>query len=824
MHPPDSRGRHGLVSRRSGWFVGAIVLLAASCATDPSDVGTESTPLSVPALETSTAAPETSADDEPRDKPEQTTARPDDSGPAVDSDPAVTTDAQVDPTPLRYDWRQVPIGAGGFVTGIISVPDGAGGAAMYARTDVGGAYRWDESAGHWEQMILASGLIGVQPSSDLYSVASLAAAPGDSDVVYAAVGTDYNPSEPAEDLQRTGLILRSEDGGRTWRASGQHWFISGNQDFRTGTERLAVDPANPSHVVYGSQREGLWRSLDGGASWEQVPLELVPTGLSNDGRVGDEAGVNFAIFVPSVGGRQLFVGVAHDGVYASSDGGETWEQVSELSEGEIPASPALAGDSMLFAINTPFGDSARLRRIDAVTSEVEDVLMPTTSQSWIVDADPANERRLVLTDGAVRDGHFWTSGDGGTSWTNHDIAIESPEIPWLEQTDLDLYMSAGRLMFDPTVPGRVWFAEGMGVWRTDDFLASTVVWQSASRGIEETVVSSVTVLPDGTAIATVADRQGFLLDSHAEYPSSPLVDARFASGTSLDFAPANPDVVVWIGAESHTGSSPDRTPRGAISFDGAATWNEMGGLNRDMFGGEVAVSSTDPSVIVWLPTHYDDPNAFRTDPVGLYVSHDSGASWTRSSVDGEVDSFHRLFAWFTRRSLAADGANGNFYLLSDGARMYVSGDGALTWTAAPFAPPCSMDTDCHVFGQLQAMPGAEGHLWASVALAGLYRSPDAGQTPWIRVDGIDEARAFSFGAPIEPGQDPALYVYGRVTGDPLFGLWRSGDLGESWSLVSRYPNDMATQVDVIAGDPTTPGRVYVGFGGNGVVVGEPVTP
>ena len=157
VHPPDSRGRHGLVSRRSGWFVGAIVLLAASCATDPSDAGTESTPLPVPALETSTAAPETSADDEPRDKPESTTARPDDSEPAVDFDPAVTTDAQVDPTPLRYDWRQVPIGAGGFVTGIISVPDGAGGAAMYARTDVGGAYRWDESAGHWEQMILPAG-------------------------------------------------------------------------------------------------------------------------------------------------------------------------------------------------------------------------------------------------------------------------------------------------------------------------------------------------------------------------------------------------------------------------------------------------------------------------------------------------------------------------------------------------------------------------------------------------------------------------------------------------------------------------------------------
>src|SRR5208283_4898431 len=46
-----------------------------------------------------------------------------------------------------YSWRNVIINGGGFVTGIILHPRQKG--LMYARTDVGGAYRWDDSARRW---------------------------------------------------------------------------------------------------------------------------------------------------------------------------------------------------------------------------------------------------------------------------------------------------------------------------------------------------------------------------------------------------------------------------------------------------------------------------------------------------------------------------------------------------------------------------------------------------------------------------------------------------------------------------------------------------
>jgi hypothetical protein len=78
----------------------------------------------------------------------------------------------------------------------------------------------------------------------------------------------------------------------------------------------------------------------------------------------------------------------------------------------------------------------------------------------------------------------------------------------------------------------------------------------------------------------------------------------------------------------------------------------------------------------------------------------------------------------------------------------------------------------------------------------------------------------AFGAPLVEGGELAVFLYGRVAGDPQFGLWRTDDRGASWTLVARYPMDLANQINTLAGDLTVPGRVYVGFGGNGVAVGD----
>lgn len=718
-----------------------------------------------------------------------------------------------------YEWQPLPIGGGGFVTGIVAAVDD-GERVLYARTDVGGAYRWDDERDLWVQLVRASAVDGGARSAD-YSVASIAVAPSAPERVLLLVGNDYNPGED-EEVPRGGRVLRSDDGGRSWVPSDQEWFVAGNQSFRTGGERLAIDPLDPDRAYVGTQREGLWRSTDGGATWDQIPLDRVPDGVTAE-RSADQSGVGLVSVLDAGGASVVVAGVAHEGILVSFDDGESWERVVDLDDGEVPSSATPVEGGLALSIDTPGAAEARLLRlaVDGGEASVEPVPTPSDAGRWNLAASPHDARRLVLTDDAVRDGRLWTSDDAGDTWTTHDIEIAAPAVPWLEATDLDTYMSAGRLVFDPVDPELVWFAEGMGVWRTDDLGAPTITWEAVSRGIEEIVVSSIVVPPGGAPVVVAADRQGFRFPALDLVPASTLVDERFASGSSVDYSAGDPEVLAWVGAESNLPRDMAE-PRGATSDDGGATWQEMGGMVPEMFGGEVAVSATDPDVLVWVPTHILHPYQYLEEPLGVYVSDDRGRTWRNVRPDADTDAFHRFFWWFERRALAADRVDGRFYLMSDEEAFYVSDDGGSSWIEAPHAPPCTEFVDCHVAGQIHAVPGRPGHVWASTGRGGLHRTEDAGASPWTRVDGIVEARSLAFGAPVPGSDEPVVFVHGRTTEDGASAIWRSVDGGGSWTLVAEHPADLAMPVNALAGDPDVPGRLYVGFGGAGAVVGDDV--
>jgi hypothetical protein len=55
------------------------------------------------------------------------------------------------PASVPYTWKNVQIVGGGFVDGIIFHPTVKG--VRYARTDMGGAYRWSELARRWEPIL-----------------------------------------------------------------------------------------------------------------------------------------------------------------------------------------------------------------------------------------------------------------------------------------------------------------------------------------------------------------------------------------------------------------------------------------------------------------------------------------------------------------------------------------------------------------------------------------------------------------------------------------------------------------------------------------------
>src|ERR1700746_1035375 len=106
-----------------------------------------------------------------------------------------------------YRFQNVVIGGGGgLYPGIVFSTTQPG--LVYARTDIGGAYRLDPRSGRWIPLLDWIGF----PDWNLREVETIEIAPRDRARVYLAVGTYTN-----EWSSQNGAILRSDDQGRTFR-------------------------------------------------------------------------------------------------------------------------------------------------------------------------------------------------------------------------------------------------------------------------------------------------------------------------------------------------------------------------------------------------------------------------------------------------------------------------------------------------------------------------------------------------------------------------------------------------------------------------------
>jgi len=132
----------------------------------------------------------------------------------------------------HYRWRNVQIVGGGYVPAVVFNESEPG--LMYARTDIGGAYRWDGAANRWIPLLDWIGW----DDWGLTGVDSIATDPVDPNKVYVLAGTYTNFFDP-----NNGAILRSSDRGRTWDRVPLPFKSGGNMPGRNqGALRKA--PAN----------------------------------------------------------------------------------------------------------------------------------------------------------------------------------------------------------------------------------------------------------------------------------------------------------------------------------------------------------------------------------------------------------------------------------------------------------------------------------------------------------------------------------------------------------------------------------------------------
>ncbi|MFG1757941.1 cellulose binding domain-containing protein [Micromonospora echinofusca] len=726
-----------------------------------------------------------------------------------------------------YAWKNVRIDGGGFVPGIVFNPTEKN--LIYARTDIGGMYRWEQGSQSWTPLLDWVG-------ADKWGwngVVSVATDPVQTNRVYAAVGMYTNDWDP-----NNGAILRSADKGATWQVTELPFKNGGNMPGRGMGERLAVDPNRNSILYYGAEGgNGLWRSTDFGATWAKVAnfpnvgnYRADPS--DPNGYNGQNQGLTWVSFDKSTGTagaatQTIYVGVAdkENPVYRSTNGGATWERIAGQPTGYLAHKGVVdpVGGFLYIATSDtggPYdggkGDVWKFSRATGAWTRISPV--PSTStdayfgySGLTIDRQQPNTLMVATQISWWPDAIFWRSTDGGATWTriweftsypnrSKRYTMDVSSVPWLtfgsnpappEETPKLGWMNES-VEIDPHDSNRFLYGTGATIYGSTDLTK----WDTGSQftirpmveGLEETAVLDLVSPPSGAPlVSALGDIGGFRHTDLDAVPPMMFTQPNFTSTTSLDYAETKPAVMVRAGNFADADRPGDSHV--AFSTDGGANWfqgTEPAGVNS---GGTVAASA-DGSRFVWAPGD-----------AGQQVVHSVGfgTSWAASTgVPANA-------------TIESDRVNPNKFYGFAGGRFYVSTNGGASFTASAAAGLPATGTV-----RFKALPGREGELWLA-GEGGLWRSTDSGAT-FTKLAGVSTAGNVGFGKAAPGRTYPALYLFGTVDGRP--GVHRSDDTGASWVRINDDRHQYGNAGEALTGDPRVYGRVYLGTNGRGILVAD----
>ncbi|SDP17424.1 hypothetical protein SAMN04487981_117179 [Streptomyces sp. cf386] len=698
-----------------------------------------------------------------------------------------------------YRWRNAVMGGTGFITGVLFHPSVRG--LAYARTDIGGAYRWDERAARWTPLTDHLGW----DDWNLLGVEAIAVDPAHPDRVYLALGT-Y-----AQSWAGNGAVLRSDDRGATWTRTDLTVKLGGNEDGRGCGERLLVDPRDSDTLWLGTRHDGLLKSTDRGATWAAAM-----------GFPGSPSATGQGVTLLVAAGRSLYVGWGDgDGtagaanLYRTADG-TTWEAVLGQPSGAAAKVPVRAAyDRHTRELYVTYADAPgpngqsdgslhKLCTTTAIWKDVTPVKPGGTTADGSADTfayggvavDARRPGTVVVSTNnrwAAVD-TLYRSTDGGRTWVSlKDSAVfdvsETPYLNWGgDKPKFGWWVQAVGL--DPYDSRHIVYGTGATLYGTRDLKN----WAPQIRGLEETSVRQLISPPVGQAhlISGNGDIGVMYHESLTASPSRGMAtNPVFGSATGLAQAAAEPAYVVRTGWGDNG--------NGAYSNDGGQTWAPFK-AQPDVAKnapGPIATNA-DGSVLLWVFVHWDGTK------YPAYRSTDNGTTWS------EVSSFPK------GATPVADPADPTLFYAydTDTGTLLASTDSGRTFTARATGLPKG-DSQFKVV----AAPGRTGDLWLSAKWNGLYRSTDGGAA-FTKVASCWASYTLGFGKAADGADYPAIYQVGST--ESITAVYRSDDEAKTWVRINDDQHQWGWTGETITGDPRVYGRVFLATNGRGVQYGEPV--
>ncbi|MDA3873367.1 MAG: hypothetical protein PF795_05350 [Kiritimatiellae bacterium] len=720
--------------------------------------------------------------------------------------------AHAEPEPAEHQWEQTGWGGGGFYYAAAFHPTRDG--VIYLAGDVGGVYKSEDHGRNWR--MINDGLAN-------YAVFSLAVDPNNPETVYAAT---------------VGGLCKSIDGGESWQLLPKTKELGIIGKKKKSIRSVAVDPSDGNLVYAASPNGKLFKSQDGGQSWDMVYESAVD---------GAESG-RLRLQYGKVNG-DYFAGI--------------WTSI-QLPENVKPEDAVGFGFNFKGDLSSPKsfhlylkgdGFSYQSRNLNELFSDAQarDVIL--RDEDFVID--PAFSKKHP-----------------------ENAALLSPTPEWSKITRIDLSCVSD-------------LPRQQHVASLDDFFIAVTQTADGNVGsVEEPVLVSAKALNNDTKLSKygnirIGDPAAGSIYSVAvsELDPSRVIAATHDNGLILSMDKGE----TWTALSTpKRASSAKFDPNDANtmygtffsegvwkSSDAGTTWTQLSnGIPEDVSLLEVAVSPSNSNDVYTIGRTGWDGAFFR--------SSDAGSTWTNSSkikpdydANPTLPESGALVPMSIPTNITINPSNPEQLFMSANWRCSFSEDGGVTWEERIKGADISCITDIQFVGDriyvsamdegtlvssdngetwkqlwpLKHETNLSGHNWrvrvtnidgvdriisTASPWDGTYPqkvvvSEDGGKTYQTTTEGLPDytitantmwGRGYPRAMAVDPTNPQIVYM--GIDGDASQGkmgggVFKSKDGGHSWQQLPNQPGSRRMYFG-LAIDPTAPERIYwAGFGSQGGV-------
>lgn len=570
------------------------------------------------------------------------------------------------------EWRCIGPFRGGRVVAVAGDPRDV--ATFYFGAVAGGIWKTTDAGTTWR--CVSDGFLKTS------SVGALALAPSDPDVIYAGMGE----TTIRIDVSHGDGVYKSTDAGRTW----SHVGLAETRHIG----KIRVHPNNPDvvwvaalgHAFGPNEERGVFKSTDGGATWRKVLYVSEDAGAVDLSLDVNPRFVYAAIWEARRTFWQISSGGKQSGLWMSSDGGETWEDISDrpgLPRGlkgkiGVAASPAKPGRVWALIEHRKEGGLYRSDNYGATWEKVSDN-QNLISRAWYyihITADPQDADTVYINNLS-----FYKSTDGGKTFAEIDTPHGDNHDLWIDPAN-------NRRMVQGNDGGACVSLNGGETWTTIYNQPTAQFYHIATDTRSPYYV-----------YGTQQDNTSVAVPSRTQRTGINWTDCFIAgSGESgyIAVRPDNPNIVYVgaIGSSPGGGNALQRYDHSTRQVRLITTWPEyMGGYgasehkyrfnwtypivisphdpNTLYIGGNIVFRSTDEGQS-WEPI---SPDLSRADPKTLQPT---GGPVNKDSIGAEV--YATVFAL-----AESPHEKGVLWAGSDDGLMHISKDGGANWQ--PITPP-----------------------------------------------------------------------------------------------------------------------------------------